>query len=122
MKTIRNSLVWLVASVVVAGAAPTRDNSTLFHHRPATNFVVGAFVKKETEPRLVMRSGTRVTGLFVDLIRPRQTWAMLNPSVPARDLPKPIPPYLLPVTAPQPFNSDPAGHDADFALLRFSFR
>jgi hypothetical protein len=47
-------------------------------------------------------------------------WTMLNPSVPARDLPEQLPPYLLPVTAPSPIN-DPTVHKLDFALFRLSF-
>lgn len=122
MKIIRNSFVWFVASVALAGSAPAQDKSTLLHQMPATNSVAGTAVKLSTRPKVVLRSGTQVTGLFVDLIRPQQMRAMLNPSGPARDLPKPTPPYLLPVTAPRQFNSNLAVHDDDFALLRFSFQ
>jgi len=77
-------------------------------------------VEMKTEPQVALGSGTHLSGLFIDCVTPRETWGMLNPSVPARDLPEPIPPYLLPVTAPSPIN-DPTVHQLDFALFRLSF-
>ncbi len=114
--------MWLAAGVLLAGAARAQNNSSFFHHQQgaATNGIAGADLFK-TGPKFVLGSGTEVTGLFVDLLKPRQTWLMLNPPVPARDLPKPLPPYLRPVKPLPTMNDDLATHDADFPLLRLNF-
>jgi hypothetical protein len=88
----------------------------------ATNAVANIALYQDLtmEPRLAWGSNRRVSGLFVDLIRPQQTWDML----------------LAPGAAPGPVRSEPAWpvtqtvcrpdgdqgvHDANFAILRVSF-
>jgi hypothetical protein len=75
----------------------------------------------KTEPKFVLGSSTRLTGLFVDLITPQQTWQMLNPSMPVRNLQASAPPYLLPVKAPRPIHDSAVNNEPDFAVLRLSF-
>lgn len=116
MKAVRNSLTLLAASGVMAGAVQAQDKSALFHQGTGTDFAASITLEMKTEPTLVLGSSTPVSGLFVDLIRPQQTWAMLNPSV----LPNPVPRQLRPATSPRPIN-DPAVHKLDFALIRLSF-
>jgi len=88
----------------------------------ATNAVANLAIYQDltAEPKLVWGSNRRVSGLFVDLIRPQQTWDML----------------LAPGTAPGPIRSAPVwpvtqtvgrpegdqgAHDANFAILKVSF-
>lgn len=120
MKTISNCLALLAASVAVSGTAQAQDNAGLFHQGVGADATTGITLELKTEPTLVLNSGAEVSGLFVDLIRPQQTWAMLNPSQPVRELAGPIPRHLLPVTEPLPL-SGPASHKLDFAVLRFNF-
>lgn len=78
-------------------------------------------IQLPTEPQFVLGTNTVVTGLMVDCLAPQQTWKMLNPSAPARDLPGRADVSRLPVKAALPANGDLAVHEPDFALLRFSF-
>lgn len=121
MKGVRDNLALLVASLVMSGVVQAQDKSVLSHQGLVTNSIAGITLEMKTEPKLVLGSNTRMSGLLVDLIRPQQSWAMLNPSVAARDLPRPIPRYVPPVEAPHPINDDLAVHEPDFALLRLSF-
>lgn len=123
MRVVRNSLVLFAASVVLSGAVQAQDKAALLHRGDSpTNTTAHITWERTSEPTVAWGSGTRLTGLFVNLIKPQQTWAMLNPSVPARNLPTPVPPSLRPITAPRVSNDDPAVHaESDFALLRFSF-
>jgi hypothetical protein len=121
MKTLLNSLAWLAAGVVLTGAAQAQDKGVLFHQGTGTDASARITLEMNTEPQMTLDSGTQVSGLFVDLMRPQQTWAMLDPSAPAENLSGPAPRLLPPLTAPRQFNDDPTVHDLNFALLRFSF-
>jgi len=121
MKAVRNSFVLFAASVVMSGAAQAQVESALFHEGMPTNSIASITLEMKTEPQLVLGSSMQFTGLFVDCVTPQQTWAMLNPSVPARNPQKPLPPSVLPVKAPSDVNSNLAVHEPDFALLRLSF-
>ena len=101
---------------VLAGSDQTQGGTVMFNQKMHGNTTLEAMM----EPQLILGSSTRVTGLYVDCLQPQQTWNMLTASARTRDLPAPIPPYLLPVTAPHPFNSDLAVHEPDFAVLRLS--
>jgi hypothetical protein len=123
MKFARISLALFAAGVVLAGAVQAQDKAVMSHQSispPSSS--TNSILEMKTEPRLAWGSRIQVTGLFVDLIRPRQTWAMLNPAKPARELPKPVPRFLLPVTAPFPISEAAIHAEPDFALLRFNFR
>jgi hypothetical protein len=125
MKAVRNSLVLLAASVTLSGAAPVQnataqDKSAWIFQDLPTNTIDSITLGLPPEPKLVLGSQTLISGLFVDLMQPKQTWSMLNPPVPAKDLPKPIPPDLLPKTAIQP-NHDLAVHEPNFVPFRLSF-
>ncbi len=74
-----------------------------------------------TEPTLGWGSRTQVSGLFVDLIMPHATWAMLHPSRPVRELSVPLSRYLPPVMAPFMLNDDMDDRQLKFPLLSFSF-
>lgn len=123
MKGVRNSIVLLTASVVIAGAAPAHDKgkSASFDQgmQVFANANIALDLKKE--PQLVLGTDTRITGLIVDSLSPRQTWSMLNPSAASRTLAKPPMLPALPAKAPRANNGDLAVHEADFALIRFSF-
>ena len=121
MKSVRNSLTVFAASVVMAGTAHGQDKSALFHQGLVTNSIAGITLEMKTEPKFVLGSSTRLTGLFVDLITPQQTWNMLNPSVPVRNLQASAPPYLMPVKAPRPIHDSAVNNEPDFAVLRLSF-
>ena len=121
MNGIHINLALVTAGVVLAGAVQAQEKAVLSHQNvssPTSNSNITLQMK--TEPKLAWGSRTQVSGLFVDLIKPQQTWVMLNPPKPAWELPKPTPRHLLPVTAPRPIN-DPTVHELDFALLRLSF-
>jgi len=120
-KAARRSLKLFVVSAVMCGAAQAQDNAALIHQGVATNSTTHITLKTNTAPTLAWGSRTQVSGLIVDLIRPRQTWIMLKPSGPARDQSAPIPRYLLPVTAPLSMNDDLAVHEPGIALFHFSF-
>ena len=123
MKGIRINLVLVAAGVVIAGVVQAQEKAVLSHQNvssPTANSSTNITLRMKTEPKLAWGSRTQVSGLFVDLIKPQQTWVMLNPPKPAWELPRPTPRHLLPVTAPQRIN-DPTVHELDFALLRFSF-
>jgi len=121
MKTVCNSLVLFAASVVIAGAAPVPDapSASVYHER-LTNSIAPMTLSIKAEPEFVLGPNTRLTGLFVDCAMPQQTWDMLNPSVPSRNPQQAVPPSLLPVM-PLRSISNPAVHEADFAVLRLSF-
>jgi len=121
MKTVCNSLMLLAVSAVWAGAAQVQDEPAVIHQGVFTNFPsANITLDLKTEPQLALDSKTQLTGLVVDCLTPQQTWKMLNPSAPARDLPKPIPQFQQPVAGPAQ-NHDLAVHEPDFALLRLSF-
>jgi hypothetical protein len=121
MKAARKSLTLLAVSTVLCGTAQAQDQAALTHQGVATNAPAHVTVATNPPPTLAWGSRTQVSGLFVDLIRPRQTWAMLKPSGPTRDPSAPIPPNLLPVTEPRSMNDNLAVHEPGIALLRFSF-
>ena len=123
MKGVRNTIALLTATAVMAGAAPAqdKDKSASFDQDRQAYPNANITLDLNKEPQFVLGTSTRITGLIVDCLSPRQTWSMLNPSVPARNLPKPPTPPGLPVKAPRAFNNDLAVHEADFALIRFSF-
>ena len=121
MKGIRNSLVLFAASVVMAGTALAQDQSISFDQILQAQSAAGVTWDVKGEPTVTLGPNTRLTGLFVDCFAPQQTWAMLNPSVPSRNLQTPLPTYLLPVTVPRPMSDPAAVHGTDFLLLRLSF-
>ena len=122
MKAISNILALLAASIVLSGVAEAQDKASLLHQEVSTmGSTARIALEMKAEPMMELGSGTRVSGLFVDLVRPQETWAMLNPSVSASDLSRPTPRFLLPVTAPRTMN-DPAVNEPDFVLLRFTTR
>ena len=71
-------------------------------------------------PTLNWGSKWEVTGLFVDLIQPEQTWALLNPWVPVRDSIQATVPLIPPSAAGRP-TDDQGTHEANFTLLKVSF-
>jgi hypothetical protein len=122
MKTASRSLALLAASAVTCGTARAQDNAALIHGGVvSSNSTTSITLQTNTAPTLAWGSRTQVSGLFVDFIRPQQTWIMHKPSGPARDQSVPIPPYLLPVTAPLSMNDNLAVHEPGIALLHFSF-
>lgn len=120
-KAVRNSLALLAASVAMSGAAQAQDKAALAHQNVAPDATARITLEAKTGPTLAWSSRTQVSGLFVDLVKPQQTWAMLNPAGPARDLSAPIPPYLLPITAPRSMNDNLVVHEPGIALLQFNF-
>ena len=121
MKGVRDSLVLFAASVIIAGAAPVQDEeSASVYQEMLTNAATVITLDIKAEPEFVLGSNARLTGLFVDCLKPQQAWDMLDPSVPSRNPQAPIPPSRLPVLPPHPM-SYPAVHEPDFALLRLSF-
>jgi hypothetical protein len=103
-------------SPALAGIDQTQGGTVMFNQKMQANTTLEAMM----EPRLILGSSTRVTGLYVDCLQPQQTWNMLTASAVTRVQPESIPPYLLLVTAPHPFNNDLAVHEPDFAVLRLS--
>jgi hypothetical protein len=85
----------------------------------ATNSIAPITLPMKTEPTLALGASSQVSGLFVDLILPRQSWVMLNPPRLAPLLPESMPPSLLPITEPLPITDNPG--EPNFAFLRFSF-
>ena len=140
-KGVRNRLALLAAGLVVSGAATAQDNGPLpdqvvatnsmdvsalqTQTKPAlarvvaTNSIAPITLPAKTEPTLVLGSRTQVSGLFVDLIMPLQSWVMLNPPRLAPELPESLPPFLLPITEPLPITDNP--REPNFAILHFSF-
>jgi hypothetical protein len=119
MRAVRNSLALLAASVVMCGVAQAQDKASLSQQVVATNSTARIALEMKTEPTLAWGSRTQVSGLFVDLIMPQQTWAMLKPSGQPRDLSMPIP--LQPVTAPLTMNDNLDVRELNFPFLNFSF-
>lgn len=121
MKGVRNSLLLCAVSVVIAGAAPVQDEqSASVYHERLTNSTAPITLSIKAEPEFTLGPNLQLTGLLVDGARPQQTGDMLNPSVPSGNLQKSVPPSLLPVMPLRPI-SNPAVHEADFAVLRLSF-
>lgn len=140
-RAVRNRLAWLTASVMIAGVSSAQDKVPLIAPMMASNSIAAPVLQTQaqlplnqaiatnvmasislpvpTEPTLTLGSGTRVSGLFVDLIKPQQSWVMLNPPKQARYWSEPIPRYLLPLTAPSSMDEKPG--EPDFALFRFDF-
>lgn len=121
MKATGKSLMVLAVSSVVCEAAQAQNNGALIHEGVATNPPAHLTLETNAAPALTWGSRTQVSGLFVDLIRPRQTWVMLKPSGPARDQSTPIPPYWLPVSAPLSMNDNLAVHEPGIVLFHFGF-
>ena len=122
MKPTHRSLALLAFSVVMCGAAQAQDKAALTHEAvAAADQTAHITLETNSAPSLAWGSRTQVSGLFVDLIRPQQTWMMLKPSGAAHVLAGPIPRYLLPVTAPFSLNDNLAVHEPGFALFRFGF-
>jgi hypothetical protein len=105
---------------MIAGVAPAQDASVSFHQEILTNSTAPLILDLSAEPEFVLGPNTQLTGLFVACAMPQQTWNMLDPSVPSRHPQAPVPPSLLPVMPLHPI-SNPAVHEADFAVLRLSF-
>ncbi len=122
MKGVRKNAVLVVAGFVLAGTALAQDESVLsFDQGTSAYFATNIALERQMEPQLVLGTRTRITGLIVDCALPRQTWTMLNSSSPGRILSKSLPPSMLPVKVPCTFNGNLTVHDADFALIQFSF-
>ena len=109
-----------VVGVATAAGEPLLDQSVSFHQEMLTNSTTPLIVE-QAEPEFMMGPNTHITGLIVDCAMPLETWDMLNPAVHSPPLEPQIPPSLMPLTPP-PRAGDPAVHEANFALLRFSFR
>ena len=121
MKAVRNSLMWFAGIVFMAGIAQAQDKSELFHQRVASQATPSVTLEMKTEPTVRWGPRMQVSGLFVDLIRPQQTWAMLNPSVPARSQQTLRQSNLPAVKLLTDMNDDLAVHEPDFTLLRLNF-
>jgi hypothetical protein len=114
-------LVLMAAGVLIAGAGPVQDEqSASFHQEMLTNATAPLILDLSAAPKFTLGPNTQLTGLFVDLAMPQQTWTMLDRSVPSQNSQEPVPPSRLPVMPPQPL-SNPAVHEANFALVRLSF-
>jgi|SRR5882757_932971 len=124
MKRVRYSLVWLAARVMVASAAPVPsgmdESSASFYQELLTYSASSITSAAKPEPEMTLGARHHMTGLLVDLLHPKETWNMLDPSVPSRKQPAPDAPSSQSVTLPMRMN-DPAVHEADFVLLRVSF-
>ena len=125
MNGVYNSIVLLTASVLLAGAAPgpdQPDKSASFDQGKPLTFTAKITLDLKREPQLVLGNSTRITGLIVDCLAPQQTWAMLNPTVPAPDLQRSwLRTGPSAVKAARSSNDNLAVHEPDLALLRLSF-
>jgi hypothetical protein len=143
MKTTCNILMALAVSGVMAAAAPpaavqsagppaapagtnpvtpsVQVQSEITRPGMATNAVTNISLYQESpgEPSVKWGSKWEVTGLFVDLLQPEQTWALLNPREPARES-SPATAPLIPPAAGHP-TDDQGTHEANFTLLKLSF-
>ena len=120
MKGVHNFFVLFATSVAIAGAAPVQDESASFTQEMLTYSNTRIPLEMNAEPVMTLGSNLQLDGLFVDCMMPQETWNMLDPSVPVLNPQPLLPPSLLPVTAPRPL-SNPAVHEANFAVLRLSF-
>ena len=120
-KAVRHTLALLTAGVVMSGVAQAQDKTPAPHQIVATNSIAAITLETKTEPTIEWGSRTRVSGLFVDLIKSHQTWLMLNPPSQTRDLSGPIPAYLQPIKAPLTMNETLEISEPDFAFFSFSF-
>ncbi|HXI68976.1 MAG TPA: hypothetical protein VNN22_01325 [Verrucomicrobiae bacterium] len=120
MKGNSNHLVLFAASFMIAEVAPAQDASMSLHQEMLTNSAASIPLQMETGPKFDLGPNLQLTGLFVDCAMPQQTWNMLDPSLPSLNPAEPVPPSRLPVM-PLPPISNPAVHEADFAVLRLSF-
>jgi hypothetical protein len=121
MKVFIKNLSLCLAGIFLAGVVQAQNKSELSHQPGSKQDTQVLTLKAQREPSLPWVSRVRLSGLFVDLVKPQQTWPMLYASAPARPVPEPIPPYLLPVKALRPMNDDFAVHEPDFVLLKLSF-
>jgi hypothetical protein len=108
------------ASVLIAGAAPVEDQTASFYQQMLTYSTPRTPLEINAEPELTFGPSLQFDGLLVDCIMPQETWNMLDPSVPVLNAQTPVPPSLLPVLPARPL-SNPAVHEANFAVLRLSF-
>jgi hypothetical protein len=106
------------ASGMVDDTAQVQTEATIPHTAILTKMTGTNLSQLPLEPQFVVGTNTLVTGLAVDLLQPKQTWKMLNPAAPAKDLSKTIT-VTPPVVALNTINGNLAVHDADFAVLRF---
>ena len=106
------------ASDMVNDTAQLQTEATLLHVATLTKMTGTNLSQLPVEPQFVLGTNTLVTGLAIDILQPKQTWKMLNPTAPAKDLAKSII-VTPPVVAPNTINGNLAVHDADFAVLRF---
>jgi hypothetical protein len=123
MRGVSYSLVLLAASIVIVRAepaAPLPDQLVSFSQEMLTYAHQREPQEMNAEPGFKLDSNLQFDGLLVDCFMPQETWNMLDPSVPVLHPQEPVPPSLLPVTAPRSL-SNPAVHEADFAVLRLSF-
>jgi len=119
LKTARNSLALLAAGVVMSGVAQAQDQTTLSHQTVPTNSTASLALPTNTLPTVTWRSQTQASGLIVDLIKPQQTWAMLNPPREAGDVS--IPTNRPPAKAPLIVNDNLGVRETDFAWFSFNF-
>jgi len=114
-------LLWLASGVALAGMVQAQDKSASFNQLIQTNSNVKFSLDVKSEPTIQLGSHSQLSGLFVDLSDPPQTWAMLNPPTPVKDPQTVLPPCLLPLQVPRSPSDPAAVHGADFILLRLSF-
>ena len=121
MSGMRQSLVLVAASFLLAGSAMAQDEFNWFNHYANSNLAPGIIWNGNPEPSLKLGSGVELTGFFIDCLAPWQTWAMLTSSSPAQNPQKLIPPHLLPMKELRPINDLAVNHESHFVLFRLSF-
>jgi hypothetical protein len=118
-------LAVFAAGLILTAAAQAQDGSTLSRQGVTTNSAAAAVtLDVKAQPTLHWADHTQVSGLFVDLVRPQETWNLLNPVTPAPTVaPTPGEAQLqtkVPVP-PSDRDSNVQNRGPNFAVLRFSF-
>jgi hypothetical protein len=119
MKEIRNRLVMIAASVVMAGTVPAQDAFMWFNQGTSRDAAGGMRLENQREPALKLGSSLEMTGLIVDCLSPHQTWAMLTSSAPGPQ--SPLPPSRLPLLPAATIGDPAVNHESTFIVLRLSF-
>ena len=111
--------ILIVAAVALVCSLCAQDNTASYHTLISTNAVAKPTPELSSTPHAVVGTNMLVTGLLVDLAKPKQTWAMMNPTNAIRTVSEARPAASLRNSAL--FNGNLAVHEPDFAVVSFHF-
>lgn len=112
-------MILVAAIVLLADSASAQETAASYHNLVSTNAMAKTVADLKSTPQAIVGTNILVTGLLVDLAKPKQTWRMMNPTNSVRTLSD-----MRPVAAVHnstPFNDNLAVHEPDFAVVSFHF-